>query len=74
MAVFNYYAGREKIPVLGSEAEIVKIASASQPGYLLIHDKDLKELKYFSANREIAGAQRIGRRRWFLIKLPRPAS
>ena len=74
MSDFNYYAGRDSIPVISSEEEIAKLTTSSSQAYLLINDKDLKETKRFKENREVVIERRIGERKWYLLRLPETAS
>ena len=53
MSDFNYYAGRATIPVISSEEEIAKLSTSHAQAYLLINDKDLKEVKRLKDNREV---------------------
>lgn len=41
---FNYYTGRETIPVLAKPGEVAKLGNAPGASYLLIKERDLKRL------------------------------
>jgi 4-amino-4-deoxy-L-arabinose transferase-like glycosyltransferase len=70
MSDFNYYARREKIPVIASE-EIPKLRQANSALYILINDKDLHDVKQ---NYDIVTAQPVGERKWFLLRISRMVS
>jgi 4-amino-4-deoxy-L-arabinose transferase-like glycosyltransferase len=74
MSDFNYYAGRASIPVISSEEEIAKLSASHAQAYLLINDKDLKEVKRLKDNREVVIERRVGDRKWYLLRLPQVAS
>ena len=68
MSDFNYYAGRDKLPVLDSVQQVDDIRRNGGESYLLINEKDLSGLD-LSHPRWVAAEQRIGERKWFLLKL-----
>ena len=74
MSDFNYYARRDRIPVISSQEEIARLTTSHARAYLLINEKDLKELKEFKDNREVIIKRRIGERQWYLLRLPQVAS
>ena len=43
---------------------------AMMSGGELINDKDLKELERFEEKREVVTEQRVGERKWHLLRLP----
>jgi len=67
MADFNYYAEREEIPIVESADEISK-AAAGRETYLLINDRDLKQVKS-KIEAESVAEQEIGGRKWYVIKV-----
>ena len=74
MGVFNYYARRDRISIVSSEEGIAKLATPSSGAYLLINDTNLKDVKPLQDNRDVVVEQRIGERKWYLLRLPRLAS
>jgi 4-amino-4-deoxy-L-arabinose transferase-like glycosyltransferase len=74
MSDFNYYARRECIPVVASEKVLAELAGSRAETYLLIHDKDLKQVKVLEQTGDIITEQRVGERKWYLIRVPRLAS
>ena len=68
MTDFNYYAQRETIPVLETQADLDKAAAQYQPAYLLINEKDLK---YLNAARSLPRVteKQVGDRTWYLLNL-----
>lgn len=68
MADFNYYAGREEIPVIKSEDEVRKMAATGREIYLLISDRDLKQLKATTGANFVTDDD-IGGRKWYLVKI-----
>jgi 4-amino-4-deoxy-L-arabinose transferase-like glycosyltransferase len=69
---FNYYSEREMIPVLASVAETEKLREEQKHSYLLIKDRDLKELAAIPADWIVASDSR-GNRTWYLIEFHRRA-
>jgi 4-amino-4-deoxy-L-arabinose transferase-like glycosyltransferase len=65
MTGFNFYAEREVVPVLRSEADLDDAMSRNRAGYLLIKERDLSETEKRGAIRTVAEAQ-IGERKWYL--------
>jgi ribosomal protein L32E len=68
MADFNYYAQREKIPVVGSADEVKKLMSSGQEAYLIVNEKDLKKFKLDSMFNAVTEYQ-IGEKKWYLLRL-----
>ena len=73
MSDFNYYAQREKIPVVGSKVELTKLREANAQLYLLIKDKDLNDVGP-RQNYDIVTEQRVGERKWYLRRAPAKVS
>ena len=73
MSDFNYYAQREKIPVIGSKVELAKLREANAQLYLLIKDKDLNDVGP-RQNYDIVTEQRVGERKWYLLRAPAKVS
>ena len=73
MSDFNYYARRERIPVVASGNALAELVASRPETYLLIHDKDLRQVKELKQTADIVMEQRIGERKWYLIRLPRRA-
>jgi hypothetical protein len=69
MSDFNYYAQREKIPVVGSKVELAKLREANAQLYLPIEDKDLNDVGP-RQNYDIVTEQRVGERKWYLLSAP----
>jgi len=69
MSDFNYYAQREKIPVIGSTVELAKLREVNAQWYLLINDKDLNDVGP-RQNYDIVTEQRVGERKWYLLRAP----
>ena len=68
MSDFNYYARREEIVVVNSKSEVDKIALQDRDAYLLINEKDLKQLN-LAQKPNIVTETRVGERKWYLIRL-----
>jgi 4-amino-4-deoxy-L-arabinose transferase-like glycosyltransferase len=64
---FNYYTGREVIPVLRSRAEVEELLRQSQDGYILIKDRDLKSLSPFAPGKIVA-TDAVGSTTWSLLQ------
>ncbi len=67
MGDFNFYAGREKLPVLVSMQQVDDMRRNGAESYLLINEKDLSKLDFSDPHR--VAEQRIGERKWYLLKL-----
>ena len=65
---FNYYAEREKIPVLNSPSAVENLLTAAQPGFLLVKERDLGRLPMLPRSWVIA-SDRKGRMPWHLVRL-----
>ena len=74
MSDFNYYARRERMPIVTSEEALAKLAGSETEIYLLIHDKDLQQVTLLKQKGDIITEQRVGGRKWYLIRMPRVAS
>lgn len=68
MADFNYYARRETIPVVKSVDDVTRFTLPGRNSYLLVDDKDLKQLK-FDARFTVVTEHQIGERKWYLLRL-----
>ena len=68
MADFNYYSGRAEIPVVASKDEVSKLTLSGREAYLIISDKDLKQLKSSLSFSRVAEHQ-VGERKWYLLRL-----
>jgi len=64
---FNYYAGREKIPVVNSLSAVKNLLAAPQPGFLLVKERDLSRLPLLPRSWVIA-RDRKGRMPWHLVR------
>jgi 4-amino-4-deoxy-L-arabinose transferase-like glycosyltransferase len=64
---FNYYAEREKIPVLNSPSALENLLTAAQPGFLLVKERDLGRLPMLPRSWVIA-SDRKGRMPWHLVR------
>lgn len=65
---FNYYAERDKIPVLNSPSALENLLTAGQPGFLLVKARDLGRLPMLPRSWVIA-SDRKGRMPWHLVRL-----
>jgi 4-amino-4-deoxy-L-arabinose transferase-like glycosyltransferase len=65
---FNFYTGREVIPILSSEAELGQAISKARSIYLLIRERDSKQLAFEKKARVLAEGD-IGGKKWSLIRL-----
>jgi hypothetical protein len=65
---FNFYTEREVIPILSSEAELGQAISKAPLIYLLIRERDAKQLAFGKAAR-VLGEGDIGGKKWSLIRL-----
>jgi len=71
---FNFYLGRAVMPVLATSADVEKLLSGSQTSYILIKDRDLKNLKMIAPG-QIVLINGAGSTTWNLIEFrARPAS
>lgn len=68
MSDFNYYARREAIPVINSRDEIEKLFLQNRGAYLLINEKDLKQLN-LEQKPNVVTEKQVGERKWYLIRL-----
>lgn len=65
---FNFYTGREVIPILLSAAEIESIVSRAGTAYILVRERDVQRLGFGGAGKVLAGG-RVGEKRWRLLLL-----
>jgi hypothetical protein len=65
---FNYYARREKIPVLDGPAEIARLRDAGEKSYVLIKERALRKLPAMAAEAIIA-RRTLGDTTWYLLVL-----
>jgi 4-amino-4-deoxy-L-arabinose transferase-like glycosyltransferase len=65
---YNFYMERAVIPVVRSEAQLQRLLSPGQPGYLLIKDSDLERMQLIDRSR-IVFKQGSEGRVWYLIAL-----
>jgi 4-amino-4-deoxy-L-arabinose transferase-like glycosyltransferase len=74
MADFNYYSGREVIPVVPSQSAIAGIGVLHPDAYLLVDDKDLRGMRLSTEPPKPLTQHRVGDRTWYLLKIPRAQS
>ena len=67
MADFNFYARREKLPVVNSADDVKKLTLSGQEVYLIVNDKDLKQFKFDSMFNAVT-EQQIGEKKWYLLR------
>lgn len=67
---FNYYAERDAIPVLASPAALEKLLATTQPGFLLVKERDFAKLPMLPRGWVIA-SDRKGRMPWHLVEFKR---
>jgi hypothetical protein len=72
MSDFNYYAQRERIPVVASENALGELAAFRAETYLLIYDKDLKRVRGLEQGGDIITEERVGGRK--LVPYPGAAT
>ena len=65
---FNYYARREKIPVLDAPAEIARLRDAGEKSYVLVKERALRKLPAMAAESIIA-RNTLGDTTWHLLVL-----
>ena len=65
---FNYYTGREEIPVLASPGEIASLRSSKEKSYVLIKHRDLRKLPEIGRETVIAH-NTLGNTTWYLVGL-----
>jgi 4-amino-4-deoxy-L-arabinose transferase-like glycosyltransferase len=65
---FNYYTGRETIPVLPGPAAVAALLSRGQNGYMLVKERDLKRLSWLPQERVVASDAKGGTV-WHLAEL-----
>ena len=71
---FNFYLERAVMPVLATLADVEKLLSGSQTSYILIKDRDLKNLKMIAPG-QIVLSNGAGSTTWNLVEFrARPAS
>ena len=71
---FNYYMGREFIPVLPTPAAVDGLLARHQDGYLLVKERDLRRLTMLP-HRSIVVSKENGNTTWHLLRLQtRPSS
>lgn len=63
---FNYYTEREVIPVIKSKREVEDLLTQDGLGYILVKERDLKNLKTFPTER-ILLIQAVGSTTWNLV-------
>jgi hypothetical protein len=73
MADFNYYARRERMPVIPSWEGVRKLVASNRSMFLLIDDKDLQTIDPMQSY-QILKEQRVGERKWYVIQISRTAS
>jgi hypothetical protein len=73
MSDFNYYARRERLPVIPSWEGVVKLAASNPSVFLLVDDKDLRTIDP-AQSYNILKEQRVGERKWYVIQIFRTAS
>ena len=67
---FNFYTGREVIPVLSSPAELESIVARAGTAYLVVRERDVQRLGSGAAG-EILAEGRVGDKKWRLLLLRR---
>jgi 4-amino-4-deoxy-L-arabinose transferase-like glycosyltransferase len=65
---FNFYTGREKIPVLTATTQVDALRLDAEKSYLLVKERDLRKLPNFPAGSIIASTS-IGSTTWRLVDL-----
>jgi len=65
---FNFYTGREVIPVLSSPAELESIVARAGTAYLVVRERDVQRLGSGAAG-EILAEGRVGDKKWRLIQV-----
>ena len=70
---FNFYTGREKIPVLTAATQIEALRLDAEKSYLLVKERDLRKLPDFPAGSIIASTS-IGSTIWRLVELKAQAA
>jgi len=63
---FNFYTGRERIPVLFSPAEIKNAGANSMGAHMLIRERDFKKVNQEELT--VVAEGRVGAKRWYLTK------
>lgn len=67
---FNFYLGRDRVPVVESPADIQKLANGRQKNYMLIKDRDLKRRRVVP-RQWIVRSEATGTT-WHLVELKAP--
>jgi 4-amino-4-deoxy-L-arabinose transferase-like glycosyltransferase len=65
---FNYYTGREVIPVVGSRDELGELLAAGKDDYMLIKERDRKRIASI-AREKIVATEAVGSTNWYLVAL-----
>jgi len=65
---FNFYTGRERIPVISPQKDGVELMIQTQPSFLLIRDRDLQRLNPFPKDKVLVN-QSVGGKTWYLVSL-----
>jgi len=63
---FNFYTGRERIPVLFSPAEIKNAGANSMGAHMLIRERDFKKVNQEELT--VVAEGRVGGKKWYLTK------
>jgi 4-amino-4-deoxy-L-arabinose transferase-like glycosyltransferase len=69
---FNFYTGREEIPVLTERAQIEALRLGREKSYLLIKERDLRKLPGFPSGSTVA-SNSLGNTTWRLVEFSQPA-
>lgn len=67
---FNFYTGREVIPVVSSAADVDSKVAQTGGAHLLIRERDFKRAR-FAAPMKIMAQGRVGGKIWYLVRLGR---
>jgi len=65
---FNFYAEREVIPILFSQAEVESMMSQEKTAHMLIRERDLKKVNV-EKRAEIVATGQVGDKKWYLIRV-----
>jgi hypothetical protein len=65
---FNFYTGREEIPVLTKAAQIDRLRAGPVKSYLLVKERDRRRLPELAGEAAIA-SQSLGNSTWFLLEI-----
>jgi len=68
MMDFNFYSGRDVMPILSTVADVEKVLSRAGSAYLLVSNEDRKD-PWFKDKGRVVVDDKVGERKWSLVRL-----